>query len=437
MRSRGTIILALMTAALAAWYLLVQRPRTETERREAREREALATFSMADVTRLEVERRGEVLALEMQGTHWQMTSPFDDVAEASSVGRLLDAIVTASVVRDLGPQEDLERFGLHPPVCVITAGSEVGPLLRLEVGDYTIDRASVYARRGDDVVLLPTTVRRYALDSAEDFRYRRVVNFDLSVVTGYTLRAGDRVVRWDRRGDGWVSVVDGDSIRGDTEAVEAVLRRLRGLRAFGFPDPDLASRFFPGPRWSITIDKADGAPAVTLHAAPADSGWTYTHVDGETRYVMVDSTIHKVFAADLESLRDRHLLHFDPQACAGVTIVTPDTSITLTREAGVWSYPNPSFPAPDPERVSTLVAGLMRLQFSSVLSPASQSWPPGETRFEVVVRDESGNILDEFRCRRDPSGRYEARGRSLGLRARVDAEELDRLVRLLSRLRKQ
>lgn len=436
MRSRGTLILALVTAALAAWYFFVQKPRTESERRQARERRELAQLDVEDVTRLVVERRGERLALEIQGTHWHMTSPVDDVAEAASVGRLLNAIATATVERNLGPQDDLVRFGLRPPACAITLENEAGPLLRLEVGGYTVDRASVYARRGDDVLLVPTGVRRYAMESVEDFRSRRVVNFDLSLVTSYTLRNGDRSMHWQRDGDGWISVAGGDTVRGDTEAVEAVLRRLRGLRAYGFPDPDRAARFFPGPRWRITVEKSGGAPPVTLHAAPADSGWTYTHVDGEHRYVMVDSTVHQVFAADRESLRDRHLLHFDPQACAGITITTPDTSVTLTREGGAWSHPNPAFPVPDPERVSTLVAGLLRLRFERPLGPTGQSWPPDQNRFEVVVSDGRGTILDEFRCRRDASGGYEAVGASLGLRVRVGPDELSRLERLVRRLRK-
>jgi hypothetical protein len=436
MRSRGTLILAIITAALAAWYFFVQKPRTESERERTEASRSLASFGMDDVTRIEIERRGEVLALEIRATHWHMTRPFDDLAEPGSVGRLLKAIVTASIARNLGPQDDLERFGLEPPACVITLGNEAGALLRLEVGGYTVDHGSAYARRDGDVLLIPTGVRRYALESTEDFRNRRVLNFDLSVVTAYTLEEGDRSMRWVRHGGRWVTVADGDSIRGDTEDVEAVLRRLRGLRAWGFPDPRRAARFFPGPGWSVTVEKSGGNPPVTLHAAPADSGWIYTRVDGESRYVMVDSTARKVFAADVESLRDRHLLHFDPQACAGLSISTPDTSVTLTREGGAWSQPNPAFPAPDPERVATLVAGLLRLRFASVLGPATDPWPADETRFEVVVDDERGNLLDEFRCRRNPSGGYEVMGTSLGLRARVDGEEMERLEHLIRRLRK-
>jgi len=437
MRSRGTVILFLIAAVLAAWYFFFQKPRGEESRRAAHDQHNLINFEVADVTRLMVARAPDTLLLEIRGTHWHLLEPVDDIAEQASVGRLLNAIASATIERNLGSHEDLDRFGLRSPACVITLADADGVRLRLDVGDYTLDRASVYALRGGEVLLVPTGVRRYALVPAEDFRNRRVVNFDLSMVTSYLLESGDGAMRWDRSGSDWITVSGGDTIPGDTEEVEGVLRRLRGLRAYGFPTPDHAVGFFPGPHWRITVFKANDAPPVTLRAAPGDSGWTYTRVDDETRYVMVDSTIHRVFASDLNSLRDRRLLHFDPQRCARLSISTPDTSVTLTRSGTSWAYPNPAFPPPDAERVATLVAGLIRLRFESVIaSPWTGGvWPPGSARFEVVVEDSRGNILDEIRCRPAASGHYEVMGKSLGLLARIDPEELDRLVQLLSRLR--
>jgi hypothetical protein len=263
-RFKGSLILFALALALGLYYALVEWPAHKRE--EAMRDRPLMQIVPADVDRVRITRPDGTLEFRVSGTHWNMVAPISDVAKQPAVTTLLAAVAAARVEGDIGPQDDPAPFGLDHPID-LALWSEDGDSLRLRIGGYTVDRSHVYATLPprDDVLLVPTTLHRYASAEVEDFRDPHVVTFDLSVVVGYELAVSGRAtMRWERSrtGDRWFTVVGADSIAGDRVRVESVLRRLRGLRVRRFLDPDDAGVLPRSDVRTASIDKRDGTRVV-------------------------------------------------------------------------------------------------------------------------------------------------------------------------------
>jgi len=440
MRPRTTAAVLLVACLLAAHYWFVERPRRERAVGRERASARLAPFAAEAATALSIARGDSSLAFVLRGARWDMTAPLEDVADAGTVGTLLAALANAEVARNLGPQSDPTPYGLSPPeMTVVVTAARGDTLLHLDLGRTTVDRAWAYARRAgsSEVLLVPTALRRYAGRAVEDYRYKRSLSFDISAVRSFTFAAPGRHMRWWRDGSGaWSGVVDADTVAGDPLAVEALLRRLRGLRAARFIDPPAADALMARARYRVEIDKEPPHPTVRLDVVLTDSASAFTRVAGETRAVEVDSSVAQVFRASLASLRDRRLLRFDPAAAHGLEIVTPDTSATLVRRGNDWFPPNPKLGRVHPARVRGLIDAALALRYDRVgdATPdtAAAASPPA---FVLVVRGDGGTLLDEMTCRRSGPSRYRASSRSSGLSGEIDAAGLEALTSAARSLR--
>lgn len=438
MRFKGSLILFALALVLGLYYALVQRP--AHKRKEAMRDRPLTQIAPGDVDRARITRPDGTIEFRVSGTHWDMVAPLSDVANQPAVTTLLAAVSAARVEGDIGPQDDTARFGLDHPID-LALWTKDGDSLRVRIGGYTVDRSLVYATLppGNDVLMVPTTLHRYASAAVEDFRDPHVVAFDLSVVDGYELAAGGRTtLRWgrSRTGDRWFTVVGADSIEGDRVRVESVLRRLRGLRVRRFLDPDDAGTLPRSDVRTAAVDKRDGTRVVVSFLC--DGPEVYADVSGRHRVVEVDSTVTDLFSLTVAELRDRHLLRFDPRLVARIELATSDTLATLVRSGSTWTYPNPAMGTMDPSRVASFLDAARALEAARVVDEHGFASDRGVT-FRLALFDGGANIIDELVCR--PGGgdanTVVASSQSAGFTAELDADRLAHLVGLLRRTPKQ
>ncbi|MDH3198264.1 MAG: DUF4340 domain-containing protein [Candidatus Krumholzibacteria bacterium] len=440
MRPRATAAILLVALALAAVYWFVERPRQERDERRERAASRLAPFAIEDASALSIARGDTSLAFVRRGTRWDMTAPLEDVADEGAVGTFLGALAGAEVDRDLGAQTDRAPYGLSPPeMIVVVLDARGDTLAHLDLGRTTVDHALAYARRAGspDILLVPTAVRRFAALAVEDYRSKRALAFDLSVVRAFAVAAPGRRMCWWRDGsDGWSGASGADTVAGDPRAVEAVLRRLRGLRAARFIDPPAADALMARARHGVDIEKQSPHPAIHLDVLLTDSASAFARVAGETRAVEIDSSVAEGFRQSLASLRERRLLRFDVAAVRRLEIVTPDTSATLVRTGNDWFPPNPGLGRVHAERVRSLMDAALTLRFDRILGVAPADVAPApEVAFVLVVRGDGGTLLDEMTCRRSGPSRYRASSLSSGLSGEIDAARLEALASAARRLR--
>lgn len=438
MRFKGSLILFALALALGLYYVFFEWP---AHKREAAMRERpLTPIALRDVDRLKITRPEGTIEFRVSGTHWDMVAPLSDVANQPAVTTLLAAVAAAKVEGSIGPQDDPAPFGLDHPID-LALWSEDGDSLRLRIGGYTVDRSYVYATLPprDDVLLVPTTLHRYASAAVEDFRDPHVVTFDLSVAEGYELAArGRKTLRWERSRDSdrWFTAVGADSIEGDRVRVESVLRRLRGLRVRRFLDADEAAELSRSDVRTATIDKRDSTRVVVSFLCGGPE--VYADVSGRHRVVEVDSTVTELFTLTVADLRDKHLLRFDTRLVERVELATSDTLATLVRSGNAWTYPNPAMGTMDPARVATFLDAARALEAARVVDEHAFPTDRGVT-FRLALFDGGANIIDELLCR--PRGGDEntvlATSRSAGFTAELESDRLAHLVSLLRRTPKR
>jgi hypothetical protein len=447
MRIRNTVILIVVAALLAGYFFLIEQPRHRRAQIKASNANDLAELDIEDAAFLSIRRSDVELSFIRRGRGWIMTSPISDVAEDGSVNRLLGVIANGEITRDLGPQEDLKPFGLDPPEAIVTVANADGDtVVSIEAGELTVDKYNAYARdrmgsRPDHVLLVPTGVRRYALTEPSDFRSKRLAIFQISSVTSFTLRWPDRTMTWRRAGDGWSTEADGREIRGRKRYVEAILRRLRGVRALEFvPEAELSNvQPFDAPPRSISVTTDDGKEAtVTVGRILEGRVYAGSRLADEVqhRVVLTDTTLLQIFDSTVDDLRDRRLLRFDRARLGKITLESPDVNATLVRPGNEWGFPNPAAGRIDQTSVTKVLDAIANLEYARVIDEVSK--PLSNPDLRLTIFDEDGERIDQLSGKASEStpSVYIVTSEFSRVVAEIPASELDEIKSRFENLRK-
>lgn len=453
MRLRGTIILLVVAAILVGYYVLVEQPRHRRSQQRAVDLVDLAAMEIGDAAAVVIKRPDITLAFERRDDGWRMTSPLSDLAADGSVNRLVGILAEGEIDRDIGPQDDLSPFGLDTPAAVITITKAEGDTaVCLEVGDYTVDDYSAYARslvgrKARNVILVPTGVRRYALAETSEFRSKRVVDFESRAVESFTLRWEDRSTTWHREGENdWSTEKDGRVIRGRNELIATVVRSLRGLRVREFvPEREIPLiQPFDAPERSVKIALAGGLEQ-TVRAGRRREAYVYAlsrlRDDVDERVVLADSSLLTILRMTTSELRDRRLLRFDRANVRKITVESPDFRATLVRPGSEWTFPNPALDRPDQHDVRRVISDIAALEYSDVVDEdpgAAELYGLSNPDLSLTLFDEAGSPIDRLVCKlnsSDPSS-FIATSRYAGLIAEVARQDLDALIDRIAKLRK-
>jgi hypothetical protein len=381
---------------------------------------------------------------------WAMTNPVKDRASDGAVNRLLAALAGADIARDLGPQKDLSPYGLAEPAARITAVTARGDTaVDLDVGGLTVEKYHAYAKRhgaGTGILLIPTDIRRYALDVPNAYRSRRLTDFDLASVRRFTVSWPDSEVTWTRNQRGeWSTTVDGHAIRGRQTDVEAQIRRVRGLRVAEFVPPDQVAvvKPFDAPPRSFRVTLADGSEQRVKIGRQLDSRVYATSrlpASGGERVVLTDTTALELFAKSTADLRDRRLLSCDLDELGKLELVSPAANVTLVRRGNDWGFPNPALEPPGPLQVRRAIVGVFDLQYRRVLDESPGDAPSNglsNADIRLTIYNRSGERIDRLLCTRNGAepGTYVATSGYAAVVAEIDAGDLDAVIANLKNLR--
>jgi hypothetical protein len=451
MRLKGTIILIAVAAVLIGYYFLVEQPRHRRSQEQALDRADLAAFEIADAAAVRIERPDEHLEFRRAADGWRMIAPLSDHAADGSVNRLVGVLADGEIARHLGPQEDLSPFGLEEPAAIITVVTSAGDTaVYLEVGNLTVDTYYAYARfprKEDDVILVPTGVRRYALAEVSEFRSRRLVDFKAQSVESCTFRWLDRSTTWRRSAEGsWSTEKDGREIRGRKEYIEGVLRRLRGLRAREFvPAAEVPQvKPFEGALTRSVTVGLQGGFEQTVTAGRRLGSRIYARSrlsdDVDERVVLTDTTIVYLLELSLTDLRDRRLLIVDRDQVGKIALESVDFRGTLVRPEKEWVLPNPSLGRVIQHEVWSLISVIEALEYIRVVDEDTTRiglYGLSNPDLSLTIYDKAGTPIDRLICKRSKSNPaiYVATSNYAGVLGGVAEHVLDAVVGRFENLR--
>ena len=409
MKFRTTAILLAVGLAAGLFYFLVEKPRDERLSRDAESEGILTRVAPEEVETLTVERADHTIAARRDGAGWRMTSPVEDSGDAGAFNTLILSVCGAAVERRIETHgEGLSEYGLDPPAAILRLSRSDGRVLvDLRIGEHNVTKSHCYATfgAGPTVLLIPSAVRRYSLRPLFEYRNPRIVEIAVEDVSAIGVSSPGRAMEWrhDRPGRSWFTVESGDTISGDSTAVQALIRELRGLRARDIPagGPENRDRYLEPLAGSVVLGRAGDTEALTLRFGAARDGACYVERSNDGRISLVDTTVLDIFGRTLNELRDRKLVRYADQDLYKVALETPGRNLSIVRSGPRWTYANPGFGDIGEESGRNLLALVRELKCDTVIAekiPAARDYGFSKPSFRLVLFDEAGRAIDEVRA---------------------------------------
>lgn len=448
MRLRNTIILLLIAAAGLIYFFVIEQPRHERKMKEIERSTRITDLKREDIYYVTIRRDNDTLKFTREGDTWWITAPVKDKANTPVLNTLVLSALGAEIDRSIAPGEgEAADFGLGPPPAATlrlqTASKDTS--LTIDLGGHNITKSHFYARvhPSEEVLLLPAGLRRYALLDLSDLRDRRLIDFTLEEVERLRTASAKRVLLWEKdAGNRWTAVVGGDTIMGNQKKIDAILRRLRGIRVKNFLSDDPADRplYFPGETDTLSFWTGNEMKMHSVYFSARNADTCCALVAGGDRIVSISSEILGAFGETYDDLRDRNILHFDRNEVAGIRLITSDTTATILRSGSEWAFANPLLGNIDQARVNELFLLLKDLRFGEIIENRFEASPgrtPGKPSFRLALYDGEKKLLDEFTCFPEREGESSVLATSLSskLLGRLNKDRLVDLERTFRSLR--
>ncbi len=448
MRLKNTLILLVIAAVFLIYFFSVEQPRHQEELREIERSTRITDLKRKNIFHVTIARDVDTLAFDREGEGWRITVPVKDNANAAAVNTLVSSALEAKIERSLRSEDiDEAAYGLGSPpdATLILQTTARDTSLTIHLGRHNITKSHFYARldTSEEVLLLPAGLRRYALQELSDFRDKSLIGFDLDDVRSLTLSSPDHSLSWTKDSrDRWTAVLSGDTVVGGKDQIDAVLRRLRGIRVRRFLSDNPADYpiYFPERANTLSIWTRPDLTKHTVYFGAGRADTCHAWVEGNDRLVSISAAILSAFDKSYDDLRDRNAFHFDREALARIRLNTAVTTATIIKTGTEWAFTNPLFGSIDQNQISNLFRQMEILLYSEVLENRISRSSAGDLlapSFQLTLYDRQDRIVDELSCspHESDNSRHLATSRSSGLLGLIENESLQELKQAFDNLR--
>ncbi|NLO05267.1 MAG: DUF4340 domain-containing protein [candidate division WS1 bacterium] len=366
MNWRATLATGLVFIALLAFVWVESRNRVAEEGEVFRHGVLgldLYGIDVEQVTSLRIERAGqEVVVLTKRDDGWFITEPFEGMANAEEVRRMVETIaqLRPSATRE-GVDLDSEQFGLAEPDLVATLTYAGNRTAQLSLGGETPAGAERYAKisGNNNLYVVPATVRTTLWKDPREMRETDVLTVEADAVQSLVLDHGEEHVAAQRTtatsdGPKW-RLTEPLQVPADEWGVRQVITSLDDLKAEGFADEDAdaddAALGFDGPQATVTLATTDGkSRTVTFGSTvtrevgqPAEEKEVvFTRVSGRNEVLLVQAGALDNFRQSAFDLRDKSVVSFNREDVTRVKVErTQGLSFTVARRPSGWFVERP------------------------------------------------------------------------------------------------
>ncbi len=424
--SRGTLFLLITAAGLGLYLWLVEVP-TEQKRAESEAAEKkLVDFKESDVQSLTLRSlAGEIeVAREPDGT-WTIIKPKKLQADPQAVEEFLRTLMLAKVSRVVDESgADLKSFGLVSPSLTVSIRLASGAQT-LRLGDPGPLSSTLYAmREGAPKVLLTTLAGRETLTkSVQDFRRKRVVQFDRDRVTRLKIATPHETVVLYKEGHGQKSewkIKAPVETAADQPEVRSLLFALEDLKAQAFlddPNERQAKKATLGkPHATFTIHEGETDRLLSLFQDPRDKTAAYAETAVQEPLCLIAPATAKDLTKGLFALRNKQLIAAEPDRVKTLIIKKDGQEYSVTHEGGDWLVDGDPGAKADAARLNMFVSRVVRLQAERIVTEKPGDLKPyGLTSptAELIATDAQGKLLGRIVLGRQEQGLAYAQGSAM------------------------
>ena len=424
--SRGTLSFLAVAVGLGLYLWLVEMP-TEQKRAASEAAEnKLVDFKERDVQALTLRSpAGDIeVARERDGT-WTIIKPKKLEADTQAVEEFLRAFQLAKVSRVVDESgADLQSYGLATPPLTVSIRLASGTQT-LRLGDSGPLSSSLYAmREGTPKVLLTTLSGREILTtSVQDFRRKRVLQFDRDRVTRLKVVTPQETVVLHKEGHGakseWTIKAPVETAA-DQPEVRSLLLALEDLKALSFfddPKDRQAKQATLGkPFASFTIHESERDRELTLFRDPRDRTLTYAATLREEALAQITPAAAKDLTKGLFALRNKQLIAAEPDRVKTLVIKKDGLEYSIAHEGSDWLVDGDPGAKADAVRMNMFVSRVVRLQAERIVTEK----PTELKRYgltspvaELIAADAQGKLLGRIALGRQEQGLAYAQGSAM------------------------
>lgn len=387
MKTRTTLILLAVVAALALWIKFYESKQPNTEDASRREAKML-NFERDQLEGIVVHNGDDKIELRRANGKWRLEAPIKDQADASMMATLISDLEDWQKDQTIPEKEiDADKNALaeydlvKPKLRLKLQGKEMPP--EILFGKDGALEGRMYVRFADsrETYLARQTVRDGIAKKPEEFRDRGLTEISAAQVTRFILKTAAGEMEVEKRDDLW-EIVKPLRARGDAQKIKDLLAQVttaqiqqfiaddRGdLQPYGLADPRGSITLFTGEEKQgqmLQIGVPHAQEKEQVHVRFSARGFVYT----------LEKKIEEILNTTPATLRDRRLTRIDANILDRITIDAPGRSKTvLARKERGWVIANRNDQAANTAEVTRLISSLESEQVTKFVEDVASDLP--------------------------------------------------------------
>ena len=414
--SRSVLVLFILALGLGLYLWLVEMPMERKRAHIETESKQLVNFKDSDVQSFTLHSAtGDLEVSRSDGDRagtWTIIQPRAMEADRQAVDQFLRTLILAKVSRIVDDSgKDLSTYGLAVPSMSVSVRLPTSNQTLL-FGDAGPLSSSLYAKReGDSRILLTSLSAREILTKGlQDFRRKRVLEFDPARVTRLKIANPHEVVILYKEGQGekatWI-IKAPLATTADQPEVRSLLFGLEDLKAQGFIDDPQERRAkrkeLRTPLTTITVHQdspgghtVETDQTISLFVSSKNALTAYGETSPQEPIYLVPAASVKDLAKNLFALRTKQLIAAAPDHVKTLVIKKGGEEYSLTHEGTDWLVDGDPGQKAEAGRINMLVSRILRLQAERIVTDKPQALKAYGLALpvaEVTAADSQGKVL--------------------------------------------
>jgi hypothetical protein len=360
MKSKTTLILLVITAAVFAYMFFYERkaPTTEEAKRQAQN---VVNFSREKIDGIVIQNGDDKIDLRRRDKKWRLETPIKDQADSSLIENLLldleswqkDATIPAKELE--ADKGKLNEYGLSKPKLRLKLrGEDASPEILFGKDAALEGKMYVRLENSKETFLAAQSIKKEIEKKAAEFRDRKLTDLITAQVSRVVLKTATGEMELQKKGDHW-EIVKPLRARGDDQKIADLIAQMTTARIQQFVADDRGDLHPYGlaePRGSITLfaqeDKSAGrtvssrgeqGQVLQIGGAPEkEKDQVYVRFSARAFVYTLPKKIEEILNTKPNDVRDRHLVRIDTNILDRITIDAPGKGKTvLARKEENWT----------------------------------------------------------------------------------------------------
>ncbi len=341
------------------------------------------------------------IQLEQRNGVWQILQPIETGADQASVQGIANGLSSARITQsEPGTPDRLKAYGLDTPEVsmefTLKNGSKHSVLLGNK--DFTEIYAYGILDGGRSVSLLPESLLVSTDKSLDDLRDHTVLAIQTENITSFDLKNHTGELAASKDKTDWKFTKPAGTLA-DSDDVSTLLSAVSNAKMTAIVSEkpeDLAKYGLTSPAITFTAADAKGAKS-TLLVGKKESSDYYARDTSRPMIFRISEDVYKKLSQNYTDLRDKKLVHFDPNSIDHVEVHNADGTIDLTRNsADEWTIDSPANLKGKSAGIWKIFSPLTEVRADEILDhpPANLAASVSKPVVEVNLTSKDGQKLD-------------------------------------------